>query len=60
MPTVCPVCKSQNAEENRVDLNEINYLITILSEKPIKEAILLWDKIRVQAINQVQAQTPAE
>lgn len=25
MPTVCPVCKSQNAEENRVDLNEINY-----------------------------------
>lgn len=43
-----------------LDLNEINYLITILSEKPIKEAILLWDKIRVQAINQVQAQTPAE
>lgn len=43
-----------------LDLNEINYLIGILSEKPIKEAILLWDKIRVQAINQVQAQTPAE
>ena len=25
MSTVCPVCKSQNAEENRVDSNEINY-----------------------------------
>lgn len=37
-----------------LDLNEVNYLIGLLSEKPIKEAILVWDKIRVQTIQQIQ------
>lgn len=37
-----------------LDLNEVNYLIGLLSEKPIKEAIIVWDKIRVQTIQQIQ------